>query len=221
MIGELSCPAAPTTAQSVRIENFFRYIQGHIFRKRRTSYSILLKWLADDGFRWWFAVRCLFCVRRNCRVGMFGLELTMLGCSVIEIMPSNGRLPAELIEAGYRSSQYGLVVFVLNNVTPQAVNLILDPVVRTMPLSIPGVLYIEIGDEQRVRDAVTSASIVYFASNALYNLAASYGASPELVYSDLPPQSNDTGELSAIRKQVPPPETVDRRHHSFHHISAA
>ncbi len=145
----------------------------------------------------------------------------MLGCSVIEIMPSNGRVPAELIEAGYRSSQYGLVVFVLNNVTPQAVNLVLDPVVRTMPLSIPGVLYIKIGDEQRVREAVTSASIIHFASNALYNLAASYGASPKLVYLDLPPQSDDTGKLSAIRKQVLPPETVDWRHHSFHHISAA
>ena len=145
----------------------------------------------------------------------------MLGCSVIEIMPSNGRVPAELIEAGYRSSQYGLVVFILNNVTYQAVNLVLDPVVRTLPLSIPGVLYVKIGDEQRVREAVTSASIVYFASNSLYNFAANYGAAPKLVHLDLPPQSNDTDELSAIREYIPPPETVDWRHHSFHHISAA
>ncbi|WP_143534119.1 hypothetical protein [Rhizobium sullae] len=174
-----------------------------------------------DGFRWVICCAMLFCVRLNCRVGMFGQEMTMLGCSVIEIMPSNGRLPAELIEAGYRSSQYGLVVFVLNNVTPQAINLVLDPVVRTMPLSIPGVLYIEIGDEQRVRDAITSASIIYFASNALYNLAASYGVSPALVYSDLPPQPSDTAELPAIHRQVPPPETVDWRRHSFHHVFAA
>ncbi|MBM3094292.1 hypothetical protein GFB56_26470 [Ensifer sp. T173] len=145
----------------------------------------------------------------------------MLGCSVIEIMPSNGRVPAELIEAGYRSSQYGLVVFILNNVTYQAVNLVLDPVVRTMPLSIPGVLYVKIGDEQRVREAVTSASIVYFASNSLYNFAANYGAAPKLVHLDLPPQSNDTDELSAIREHIPPPQTVDWHHHSFHHISAA
>ncbi|OMQ43671.1 hypothetical protein BKP54_16740 [Ensifer sp. 1H6] len=148
---------------------------------------------------------------------MIGLELTMLGCSVIEIMPSSGRVPAELIEAGYRSSQYGLVVFVLNNVTYQAVNLVLDPVVKTMPLSIPGVLYVKIGDEQRVREAVTSASIVYFASNSLYNLAASYGAALKLVHLDLPPQMNDTGPTP---KHIPPPETVDWRHHSFHHSAA-
>ncbi|MEI3855794.1 MULTISPECIES: hypothetical protein [unclassified Ensifer] len=137
----------------------------------------------------------------------------MSDCNVIEIMSSNGRLPAELIEAGYRASQYGLILFVLNNVTPEAVNLVLDPVVPTMPLSIPGVLYIKIGDKQRVHDAVASASIVYFASNALYSLATSYGASSKLVYLDLPPQSN--------RKQVPRQDLSDWRHHSFHHVSAA
>ena len=128
----------------------------------------------------------------------------MLVRSVIEIVQSNGHLPTKLIEAGYRSSQYGLVVFILNDVTPQAVNLILDPVVATMPLSIPGVLYVKMADEQRVRDAVRSAKAVYFASRSFYRQATSYGAPPELIYCNFFSllQSNDRLALRTIRLRM-------------------
>ncbi|WP_424540810.1 hypothetical protein [Sinorhizobium medicae] len=77
--------------------------------------------------------------------------------SVIEIAGSGIHLPAELIIAGYWASQTGLVVFVLNGVTPPAVNAVLDPIVVTLPFSIPGVLYVDINDEKRVREAVLFA----------------------------------------------------------------
>lgn len=64
---------------------------------------------------------------------------------VIEIVQSAGYLPAELILTGYWASQSGLVVFILNGVTPQAVDLVLDPIVVTLPMTIPGVLYVDVG----------------------------------------------------------------------------
>lgn len=96
-------------------------------------------------------------------------------CSVIEITRSGGQLPASLMAAAYRSSRNGLVVFILNDVTAQAVNVILDPVVATMPLSIPGVLYIKIEDVARVREAVVSADAIYAATTTFKNLATTFG----------------------------------------------
>ncbi|WP_331372028.1 hypothetical protein [Sinorhizobium chiapasense] len=98
--------------------------------------------------------------------------------NVIEITQTDGLLPAAVIITAYRSSRYGLVVFVLNNVAPAAIDVILDPVVGTMPLSIPGVLYVQISDEAQVSQAVSSAETVYVATEAFHNLAVGYGASP-------------------------------------------
>ncbi|MCA1405020.1 hypothetical protein I6F26_08510 [Ensifer sp. IC3342] len=98
--------------------------------------------------------------------------------NVIEITHTDGLLPAAAIITAYRSSRHGLVVFVLNDVAPAAIDLILDPVVSTMPLSIPGVLYVPISDEARVIQAVTSAEAIYAATEAFRDLAVSYGASP-------------------------------------------
>ncbi|NRP73086.1 hypothetical protein ILFOPFJJ_03985 [Ensifer psoraleae] len=103
--------------------------------------------------------------------------------SVIEIVESGGRLPTELIVAGYWASQAGLVAFVLNGVTPQAINLVLDPIVTTLPLSIPGVLYIDISDRTRVREAVMCAEEIYGASKIFRHLTDCYGIAPSLVLS--------------------------------------
>jgi hypothetical protein len=97
---------------------------------------------------------------------------------VVEISPTNGLLPAAAIATAYRSSQYGLVVLVLNDATPAAINTILDPIVKTMPLAIPGVLYVQISDEAQVSRAVTSAVTVYVATEAFRDLAIGCGAAP-------------------------------------------
>ncbi|MEJ6844824.1 hypothetical protein [Sinorhizobium fredii] len=103
--------------------------------------------------------------------------------SVIEIVESGGRLPTELIVVGYWASQAGVVVFVLNGVAPQAINLVLDPIVTTLPLSIPGVLYVSINDKARVREAVRCADEIYAATRTFRRLTALYGIAPRLVRS--------------------------------------
>ncbi|MEY9200488.1 MULTISPECIES: hypothetical protein [Sinorhizobium] len=103
--------------------------------------------------------------------------------SVIEIVESRGRLPAELIVAGYWASQAGVVVYVLNGVTPQAINLVLDPIVTTLPLSIPGVLYVSLNDKARVCEAVRGADEIYAATGIFRRLTAHYGIAPTLIRS--------------------------------------
>ncbi|MDX0424426.1 hypothetical protein GOC91_22440 [Sinorhizobium medicae] len=103
--------------------------------------------------------------------------------SVIEIAGSGIHLPAELIIAGYWASQTGLVVFVLNGVTPPAVNAVLDPIVVTLPFSIPGVLYVDINDEKRVREAVLFAEEIYAATRAFRRIAARCGIAPDTIES--------------------------------------
>ena len=94
---------------------------------------------------------------------------------VVEIAVEGGAVPAALIEKGYRASQRCPVVFVLNGVSPQVVNLVLDPVVPQLPLNIPGVVYVDIGDEERVRDAVLSARAILTSTDAFHRLAICLG----------------------------------------------
>ncbi|WP_018237880.1 hypothetical protein [Ensifer sp. BR816] len=103
--------------------------------------------------------------------------------SVIEIVESGGGPPADLIVAGYWASQAGLVAFVLNGVTPQAINLVLDPIVTTLPLSIPGVLYVRICDAARVCEAVRCADEIYAATGTFRRLTADYGIAPTSIRS--------------------------------------
>jgi hypothetical protein len=100
---------------------------------------------------------------------------------VIEIVQSGGYLPAELILTGYWASQSGLVVFILNGVTPRAVDLVLDPIVVTLPLTIPGVLYVDVRDKTRVRDAVLFAEEIYAATRFFRRLAVRCGIASKLI----------------------------------------
>ncbi|WEX85842.1 hypothetical protein PZN02_002077 [Sinorhizobium garamanticum] len=124
----------------------------------------------------------------NLKRSSFLRRATMHVQNVIEITQTDGLLPAAVIITAYRSSRHGLVVFVLNDVAPAAIDVILDPVVSTMPLSIPGVLYVQISDEAGVSQAVTSAEAIYVATEAFRNLAVGYGASPGNIRSVLTSQ---------------------------------
>ncbi|MBB4189121.1 hypothetical protein [Sinorhizobium terangae] len=128
--------------------------------------------------------------------------------NVIEITQTDGLLPAAVIITAYRASRYGLVVFVLNDVAPAAIDVILDPVVSTMPLSIPGVLYVHMSDEARVCQAVTSAETVYAATEAFRNLAVGYGAPPgnirSVLTSELWPRKRVRLTSSGEARGLPP-----------------
>lgn len=123
--------------------------------------------------------------------------------SVIEIAETDGQLPVEIIIKGYRLSQKRLTVFILNEVTPAAVNRVLDPVVPTLPLLIPGVLYIKISDEARVREAVGAAEVVYAATAMFRDLLTGYGVLPGLLRSIelLKPESSKRVRLAEPGEQ--------------------
>ncbi|WP_159587175.1 hypothetical protein [Chelativorans xinjiangense] len=100
---------------------------------------------------------------------------------VVEISRSGGGEPARLIEMSYRASQDGLVALVLHGISPQTVNLVLDPIVPTLPLNIPGVFYIDIGEEMRVREAVLSAETIFAATVRFRGLLRGWGVAPRMI----------------------------------------
>ncbi|MFC6487592.1 hypothetical protein [Nitratireductor sp. GCM10026969] len=105
----------------------------------------------------------------------------MQTCDVVEISRRNGHIPSGLIEACYRASQSGLVVLALDGISPQAVNRILDPVVPTLPLDIPGVLYIDAADAARVQEAVFAAERIFVATIAFRGMVRALGVAPRLI----------------------------------------
>jgi hypothetical protein len=125
--------------------------------------------------------------------------------SVIEIADSEGILPVQLIVAGYWASQERLIAFILNGVTPQSIDLVLDPIVSTLPLLIPGVLYIDIGDEARVREAVQSAEEIFAASRTFRRLTACHGARQGIVR----PVTTAIAELDSRALRRPPALDTD------------
>ena len=86
--------------------------------------------------------------------------------ATIEISSNlEGRAPVQLLRCAYRASQAGLIALVLNGVEAIAADRVLDPVVARMPLTIPGVAYLPIDDDARVREAVLCASAVFVATH--------------------------------------------------------
>jgi hypothetical protein len=82
--------------------------------------------------------------------------------AVIEISPqADGQLPTELILAAYRASERGPIVFVLRGVTAADIDRILDDLVPLLPVSIPGVKYVDIKNEGAILDAVSEAGMIF------------------------------------------------------------
>lgn len=98
--------------------------------------------------------------------------------TVIEIVRNGTRLPEKLILAAYRSSRFELAWFVLNGVGPPEVDLVLDPIVYKLPIFIPGVLYLDINDMERLRGPLALSGRLFFASERLRSIieqARAYG----------------------------------------------
>ncbi|TPL14808.1 hypothetical protein FJ945_29765 [Mesorhizobium sp. B2-4-9] len=85
--------------------------------------------------------------------------------AAVEIaLTPNGSPPATLICSAYRASQAGIVALILNQVDPRVVNKILDPVVRFLPLTIPGVIYLGMDNGVRMQEALFAAEVVFAAT---------------------------------------------------------
>jgi len=80
----------------------------------------------------------------------------------IEISAIQGAYASSKIIRSYRYSRFGFVAMILNGVSPKEINKILDPVVPTLSLNIPGVKYIDIMAEMAVIYAISSARTIFF-----------------------------------------------------------
>lgn len=93
----------------------------------------------------------------------------------------DGRMPSIVIEQAYRLSRAGSVFLVLNGIIAQDVNRILDAVVPTMPLHIPGVLYIAMADTKKLHEVIDAAPAIYAASHVFRHFVAAHGYRRKLV----------------------------------------
>ena len=96
---------------------------------------------------------------------------------IVEIAAAQNELPADLIRETYRASERVPIALVLNGVSPQAVNAVLDPIVATMPFAIPGVIYLDIRQRERLIEAIISASQIYVATRRFLDLLVPYRSS--------------------------------------------
>jgi hypothetical protein len=82
--------------------------------------------------------------------------------AMIEICSNrNGKLPVELLKSAYYASQSGTIVLVLNDVSAQQVDAVLDPYVAELPRHIPGVRYVRIRDQIAILDAASETKNVF------------------------------------------------------------
>ena len=80
----------------------------------------------------------------------------------------------ELVTSAYYASQKGVIVLVLNGVTPAEVDAVLDPIVPLLPLTIPGLRYCDVNDLEAFRDAVLRAREVRCHFSTLLRLEGAY-----------------------------------------------
>jgi hypothetical protein len=105
--------------------------------------------------------------------------------AAIEITCLNDGLPIRTIEEGYQFSRSGTVLFIMNGVTARQINLALDRIVPTLPLTIPGVLYVNIADDEQTRGAFEVVPVICPASGLCRHIAIASGHQRKLMdYAD-------------------------------------
>jgi hypothetical protein len=75
----------------------------------------------------------------------------------------NGRAPVELVESAYRASRRGRIILLLDGIDPAAIDAMLEPLVPTMRLTIPGILYVDAEDAASVAQAVSQSCSIFTA----------------------------------------------------------
>lgn len=88
----------------------------------------------------------------------------------IEILSEANDIPS-IVTRGYNLSQFGAVAFLLNGISPKQIDAILDRVVPTISVNIPGVSYIDINNTDRMTHVLSSSRLIVVFSPPLYNLA--------------------------------------------------
>ncbi|MCJ8159138.1 hypothetical protein [Sphingomonas sp. LaA6.9] len=102
----------------------------------------------------------------------------MHALAVLEIIPGNPGSPCiDLLCAAYRASAQGLIILVLHDVSPRAVDNALDDLVRRMPLGIPGLRYVDIRSGEAIGEALRSTDLVLAATREFRSWAEAFGFS--------------------------------------------
>ena len=83
----------------------------------------------------------------------------------------SGGVPAGLIVRAYKASRFQQIALVLNRVSAVQVNKVLDPVVQTMPLDIPGVIYVDVSDRPRLHHLLGTARMIVASTSWLRSAA--------------------------------------------------
>lgn len=98
-------------------------------------------------------------------------ETWMIFSALIEIVREpEGGVPAPLVRSIYKASASGVFVLALRDIHPLEIDALLDDLVRVMPLSIPGIRYIDARDPAAVLKAAASTSTIIAATLEFVNL---------------------------------------------------
>jgi hypothetical protein len=125
---------------------------------------------------------------------------------LVEIsLPRSGAVPADQIVAAYRASRFGQIALVLNGVSAGAVNKVLDPVVPTLPLDIPGLVYIDITDSARLGRLLCGARMLVASTPWLRTAAALAGLEVSRSLAPDAAESWHTGKEVGLRLVISPP----------------
>lgn len=74
-----------------------------------------------------------------------------------------GQAPTELIESAYRASRRGRIILLLDGIDPESIDAMLEPLVPTMRLTIPGILYVDAEDAASVAEALSQSCSIFTA----------------------------------------------------------
>lgn len=77
---------------------------------------------------------------------------------------SEGQLPEELLRGLYRLSALGTIVLALRDTSWAAIDLVLDELVHQLPLTIPGVRYVDAEDASALAEAARHSPAVIAAT---------------------------------------------------------
>lgn len=112
--------------------------------------------------------------------------------AILEIQRKpDGEIPAALISAAYRASQFRPVMLVLGAVSPGEVDRVLDPVVARNGRHHRGVVYVNTSDAT-VLNAAAGNSLVFATSDEFRSKLASHGIAFRDV-SEAEPELNHVG----------------------------
>lgn len=100
--------------------------------------------------------------------------------AVVEIEHGpDGFLPRELIRLAYQASRRGQITLVLQGVTPWDIDREIDPLVKAMPLNIPGLLYVDGHDAGRLAVSSAKANMIFISSATAQSWNASFRFRPK------------------------------------------